>query len=177
MIPNESSHLIPNPQDNLQASASRGWMLHALAFFSCVVVVIAATILTLEIYHLLLVSYFHSSVVQISIELYSIVIAFSVIFTELEWTSLIRKTLIYHSWTVRGLYYVFFGLIVIYIHAGHPNGLLTTIVDRAGVAMVMSGIIFTVMGLLYLKKIRKLCRNMVCISNGMLLTNSHRRGR
>lgn len=149
---NESSHLIPDPQ-KVDERVSKGWMLHSLTFFSCVVMLIAWTILTIEIYHVCLESYFRSSLVQIAIEVYSILIAVSVILTEMEWTSLIRKTLIYHSWTIRGFYYTFFGLIVIYAHTNEPEGMLASVMDMAGAAMVISGILFTVLGLLYMKKI------------------------
>lgn len=138
--------------------ASKGWMLNLLTAFSCVAVGAAAVLLMVEILHVCMMVYLHIAFPLLVIEVYMILFAIVVILTELELGSQIRKTLMFHSWVFRGLYYIFYGVVEYYIHEEDSTSLTAIVVERAGLVMGIVGGIYLLMGLLYLKKIRE-CTN------------------
>ena len=158
MASTELSNLISTgPESNRSNDVSRGCLLIFLTIYSCCVIVVVSVIFMMSTIHVCRAFYddSSSSIVLMGIQVYTILFAMIIILVEMEWGTMIRKSLIYHSWVFRGLCYFFVGLIEVYIHSENKDNFEKLVELRAGNAMMIFGCAYTVMGLLYVKKMRE----------------------
>jgi len=85
--------------------------------------------------------------ISLAFQLYGLGFSIMVMFLELDATESIRATLMFQSWTIRGLMYIFIGLFIIEVHSGffQPNAYLYLALLFAGPYMCLVGSIYLVM--------------------------------
>jgi len=90
--------------------------------------------------------------------LYGLVLCVVIAFVELEWTQAIRSLTVLQSWTVRGLVYVFVALVVFQEMGSFSATMLVArnlrIVQLPSVALFGFGVLYALMGVLCLKRVR-----------------------
>lgn len=102
-------------------------------------------------------------------ECYGLVFPIAVFLTEMEWTETIRSSILLQSWTSRGLFYIFIGLFTYETHKEFYSGTkkMRNALFVVSCIMMTFGLVYSFMGLIYLKKIRdqKLAHYIGLVSN------------
>jgi hypothetical protein len=87
--------------------------------------------------------------------MYIVVFSLAVILTELDWTAPIRNSILSQSWTFRGLFYIFIGLLEFVLHIDIHDWrgqLIPFSVVVSASFMTLVGAIYSFMGIICLKK-------------------------
>jgi hypothetical protein len=153
--------LTPQPPQ-LSDAARRGWLLNFFVFVSGVTALTA--LLTVTFLGTFMITSFSKkglnadALRHLIIQLYDVVLCIAVVVIEMEWTDAIHKLSLLQSWFIRGLCYCFVGLII-YQELGdfNPQSLAIhhrTYLQLPSALLIVLGIIYSLMGLLCLKKVR-----------------------
>jgi len=151
--------LIPNNDSN--SIAQRGYVLSFFNLVSIATLIVAAASLlgqlfsiTYKVLFLLSGNNGESSIFMyvpsMILQIYSILFSASIICIELEWTRIVYAI---STWEVRGLFYLFNGILT--YQEGLTNSLrLDFLIIASAWSLVFFGLVYIVMGLACLKKIR-----------------------
>lgn len=91
---------------------------------------------------------------QLLLRLYLIAFNILAFFCEMEWTEAVRTTSLLQSWELRGLFYAFIGLFLIREFGAVFLFRLNVAVYIVGCLMTFCGVVYTIMGMLCLKRVR-----------------------
>lgn len=143
------------PPNEQSRGIQKGCLLQFLTIFSSLIIVCAVGISFLQV---LGVYYLVSEMtfVRAAIRIYVVLFSFIVILNELEWSALVRNSIISYSWIARGMFYSFIGFIVLDQHVGHQleSQIFRLCFSVCGDTLVVSGAVYILMGLLCLKRAR-----------------------
>jgi hypothetical protein len=143
---NEHSKLMSNSQR--RESPTRGLALQLSIAVSSLTIcggIIASISQLISIVSRVYILIYHP--ISLAFQLYGLGLSIIVIFLELDATESIRSTLLFQSWTIRGLMYVFIGLFIIEVHSGlfQPSSYLYLVLLFSGPYMCLVGFIYLVM--------------------------------
>jgi hypothetical protein len=145
----------PSTGSSSSSSAQKGCLLQFLTIFSSVVIVSVIGVAFMQV-----VSMYYMgekmSLARAGIRIYVIFFCVIIILNELEWSALVRNSIISYSWIGRGLFYFFIGLVVLDQHVGHrlESQLFRLCFSVLGNTLAVSGVCYLLMGLMCLKRAR-----------------------
>jgi len=130
----------------------KGCFLMTLEFISHDTVLAAAAVSVSQIIDLI---YTNLSYIDFVIRIYVFALTFPIVLVQLGWTKTMKESLISKKWTVRGLFYIFIGVLVLQSHDGEAwsDSTAVAIVFCCAYAMILSGLLYFVLGILCLKKV------------------------
>jgi hypothetical protein len=153
--PNENDEQLPQMLSNFER---RGFLLSFFVFISGITALTAAvSIVFLGMFIVISFSKkdFHSDALRhLIIQLYDVVLCIAVVLVEMEWTDAIHNLSLLQSWFIRGLCYCFVGLIIYQELGGFNPYHQNTYLQLPSALLIVLGIIYSLMGLLCLKKVR-----------------------
>lgn len=136
-------------------TANKGCLLRFLTVLSVFIIISGLGIICLQAGSMYLLAT-KISLVRAGLQLYIVIFSVIIILNEMEWTALVRNSLVSYSWIARGLFYIFIGLILLDQQLGYRTG--SQFVGLCSVlfghSLVFSGLIYLIMGLLCLKRMR-----------------------
>ncbi len=105
--------------------------------------------------------------VDVGIRLFICLFCILAVLVELELTSTVRGSMMCQSWPLRGIFYIFVGLLQAFVHEdGWADTTLVGIVITTSYGFLFGGVIYVFMGLLQVKRIHdeKMARYIQLIS-------------
>lgn len=152
-----------------ERSVSRGCFLTFVALISCLGILAGIIMLVAQIVYIyffdescnLFILIFSISyiltVVQFLIRCYIIVFSVTVLLTEMDWTAAVRNSVVSISWTFRGFFYMFIGLLELALDNDVDDWKVEVIpfsIILSGSSMLIVGVLYLLMGVCCLKKTR-----------------------
>lgn len=141
-------------QSDIRASdTNRGCLLHLFNLISAGTAVVSLTCsISLSIFMVISIpdekSFSGTSFLQLTIQCGQMVLLFTIIMIEMEWSEAIRTLSILQSWGIRGLCYVFVGLLIFQEFGGFTPLPCTSrypLLRASCILLVVLGLIYSIM--------------------------------